>query len=408
MYRFNLSAPGTVFLCGDPNRFDKICIAASLNKCTKLSFSSFPQARMRTDFIRINFSDIQLDIKIPMRLFFMQLFREAKNNKCNVAELNETVKKFVLTSISCFYDKSNDAHKSSLHTFFFLLVLIAIIERINITSSFIVNLSTKLPIGEGLGSSASFAVCLAACFVRWSLLQKGIVVYEFRKHDLENILQYAQYCDFFIYNSSTEIATMISTYGRIQVFGEREVSESTLKSFPNLPSMKILLVFSNVCHHKTTIKLLSERRVQMEALGYSSSGVSTLIDFILNSIELMSTKFIHTLDIIDEKMSESKKHESSQSVDLGDNYKTLLDIIHMNQGLLKALDVSHPNMDIICAIARSFSFAGNLASKGGGGYAFILLLNDMGENIQKLITMLKSHDFSAEEVTINCCGITVE
>ncbi|KYN40682.1 Mevalonate kinase [Trachymyrmex septentrionalis] len=401
MYRFNLSAPGTILLCGEPNRHNNTCIAASLDMRTTLTFSSFPSAVVRIEFIEIDFSSIELHVKIPLRQFYIHFYGKNYNNMFSCVTVHETVKNFIssMTDYYGIYEPSNRAHQLSLQAFFFLLILISRKEHINISASFIVKLSTELPIGEGLGSSASFAVCLAACFWRWSLLQKGTVLYEFGKQDLLKILNYAQDCDSIIYNSSTKIDTIISTYGMIKIFDGEVINTPTSKSFSNLPGMKILLVFSNIKQKKK-----SKKSMKIEEL----KNPHLLIDFILNSIEIMSTMFIYVLDIIDIKIYNCSKKNDSQSINITDDYKILMDIIHMHQGLLKTLSMSHPNLDIICAIARSFSFAGKLASKGEGGYAFILLPNSTDEAIHDLITILESYNFPAKIATLNCSGIRVE
>ena len=49
-----------------------------------------------------------------------------------------------------------------------------------------------------------------------------------------------------------------------------------------------------------------------------------LIDFILNSIEIMSTMFIYVLDIIDIKIYNCLKKNDSQSINITDDYKILM------------------------------------------------------------------------------------
>jgi len=255
-------------------------------------------------------------VKIPLRQFYIHFYGENYNNLFSCVTVHEIVKNFItsMTDYNGIYEPSNQTHQLSLQAFFFLLILISGKEHINISSSFIVKLSTELPIGDGLGSSASFAVCLAACFWRWSLLQKGIVLYEFGKQDLLKISNYAQNCDSIIYNSSTNIDTIISTYGMIKIFDKESISTLTSKSFSNLPGMKILLVFSNVKKTK------SKKNMKIEALKNSH----LLIDFILNSIEVISSKFIYVLDIIDVKIYNRLKKNDSQFVNITDNCKTLL------------------------------------------------------------------------------------
>ncbi|KAG5325586.1 KIME kinase, partial [Pseudoatta argentina] len=404
MYRFNLSAPGTMFLCGEPNRRNKTCIAASLDMRTTLTFSSFPSRVVVIEFIGINFPSIQLNVKIPLRQLFIHFYGKHYRKWTRVT-LHETVKNFVtsMTDYEGTYESSNQTHQLSLQAFFFLLVLISQKERIIITASFIVKLSTELPIGEGLGSSASFAVCLAACFWRWHLLQKGNVVYEFSTQDLLKISNYAQNCESSIYNSSTCIDTIISTYGMIKIFDGGITSTPRSKFFSNIPCIKILLVFSNVDQETK-----SEKSMKIISVKNSYS----FLDSILKSIEVMSTTIISVLDIINTKICNNLKKINRLSdcplIDITDDYKILMDVIHMNQGLLKSLGMSHPNLDIICAIARKFLFAAKLAGKSGSRCAFILLPRATSEDILDLITEFESFNFSTKVATLNCNGIRVE
>ncbi|KYN13052.1 hypothetical protein ALC57_14734, partial [Trachymyrmex cornetzi] len=81
----------------------------------------------------------------------------------------------------------------------------------------------------------------------------------------------------------------------------------------------------------------------------------------------------------------------------------------VNQGLLCAMGMSHPNLDIICIIERDFSLGGKITNNGGDGYAFILLLpNSTNEFIQELIKTFESHNFLAKIVTLNCNGLRIE
>lgn len=84
-------------------------------------------------------------------------------------------------------------------------------------------------------------------------------------------------------------------------------------------------------------------------------------------------------------------------------------LIQLNQGLLRALGMSHPNLEIICAIAKKFSLAGKLMCNGGGGYAIILLLpNTTDELINQLLNELKCHNFSIKITKLNCSGVRIE
>ncbi|XP_018340339.1 PREDICTED: mevalonate kinase-like [Trachymyrmex septentrionalis] len=397
MYRFKVSAPGTVLLCGE---YNKSCAAADLDMRTVLTFSSFPTEVVRKDFIEIKFSSIRLHMKIPLRIFLLHFFQENYDWTRNPRQVFESVKNFIefLTGFPGNYDLDNRAHQLSLEAFFFLLVTISYEKNIIINSSFVVEISSELPIGEGLGSSASFVVCLAACFFRWNLLQKGTVRYIFNPIDLIYIMKYASACESFVYNSSNLFKVRISTNGTLQVFEEEN---RMVHFFSDLPSMKILLVFSNVSQK------IEQNKVEIKVKKHLSSSV----DSILNSIETISKKFIQTLKEIKTEMLSLRQQEIFEinSVGLINYYKNLMDLIHINQGLLRALGTSHPNLDIICTIARDFSLGAKIAANRKSGYVFTLLLaSTSDEYIQDLIKIFESHNFTAKIVSLNCSGVRIE
>lgn len=247
MFKFNVSAPGRVFLCGDPVNYKKMCIAASLNMRTTLAFSSIlPPGHPY--FIELNFSSITLHMRISLRTFYMHF---GKNYDYILADatLHETVRNFVgsLKEQTGTYQPDNRAHRLSLEAFFFLLLRISYERNIKIETSFKVIITSELAIGEGLGSSASFAACLAACFYRWALLQQGDVVYIFSDEQLIDISKYVQTCDRTIYNSPSAIDSMVAVYGSMLMF-EKEL---LINMYCDMPNIKILLVFSNVSQRTT-------------------------------------------------------------------------------------------------------------------------------------------------------------
>ncbi|XP_011639914.1 mevalonate kinase-like [Pogonomyrmex barbatus] len=372
MYKFNISAPATVFLHGDfMENYDKTSIAAGLNIRTKLTFSSLPPNAVKVDFIELNFSRIKLHIKIPLTTYLQHF------NQIESAEFIEEIQVFrkIQTFVNSLvidcdtYDYNNLEHFLSLQAFFFLLVLIAHRDSIKITASFVVKISSELPIGNGLGSSASFAVCLAACFWRWSLLQKGKCIYEFDERDRLKIGYYSDICDDFIFNSSTRINVNVSVNGSISIYNNGCLT----KTYDDFPSIKILLVSSNV-------KQESVQNRQFDIMRDSCS----IINPILDNINVLSNIAVDYLQSIGGRVIPQ-------------------DLILLNQGLLNALGASHPYVDIICAIAQNYSLRGKMTYRGRCGYVFIVLPpNFMDNDLFRLINELESYNFSA--TVTNLCG----
>ncbi|KAG5310717.1 KIME kinase, partial [Acromyrmex insinuator] len=388
MYRFTVSAPGTVVLCGERKQ---TCVAASLDMRTVLKFSSFPTNVVRQDFMEIKISSIGLRMKIPLRVFLLHFYGINYCEALDDFKLFESVKSFTtfLSGFSGNYDPNNHAHRLSVQAFIFLLVLISCKNGIVIKSSFVVKVLSELPIDEDLGCSSSFVVCLAACFRRWYLLQQGTVRYIFNAEDFSYIMKYAYSCKQIVYNSCNIINIAISTGGKIRVFkGALEMANIFFRE----RSMKILLVFSNIIETSMKIK----------------ECLSSTTDFILHTLEILSNKFIEILKRIDDVIDLQPNVIESNSDCLINYYKDLANLININEGLLRALGTSPSNIDIICAFARNFSFGGKIATSGSR-YAFILLLpNTSDELIQHLITILESHGFLAKITSLNCSGVRVQ
>ncbi|KAL6263798.1 hypothetical protein P5V15_003881 [Pogonomyrmex californicus] len=395
MYRFNISAPGVVFLNGDPiPKYNQTAIAAGLNMRTKLTFSSVLPNAVKKNFIELNFPNIQLHMKIPLLAYF-HLFNIIKSTNKDLTICRE-VRKFVSTLVyTGMYNSDNRDHFSSLQAFFSLLVLIAHRHSINITTSFVVEISSELPIGEGLGSSASFLVCLATCFLRWSLLQKGISSYEFDSEERLRIMHYCSICEGFIFHSSSSISISVCIKGAIVIYGKTTEGLYVDWIYHDYPSIKILLVCSNA-----KWKIVQNRKFDIIRHLYS------FIQPIMNIIDELSKTFVEMLSNwkIDQDMRKLFQNvDELEPSKLKDHYEKLLDLILLNQGLLSALGASHPFVDIICAIAQNYSLRGKMTYRGRCGYVFIVLPpNFMDNDLSRLIIELESYDFSA--TVTNLCG----
>ncbi|KAL6259743.1 hypothetical protein P5V15_009657 [Pogonomyrmex californicus] len=389
MYKFNISAPGRVFLCGERSEnVKKMCVAASLNMRTKLAFTSLSPTAMSTNIIKFEFSTIALHVKISLDTFYENFL----DCKLTGNRLHEEIKEFIDLSseeIIGTYDPNNHEHQFALQTFLYLLIIIGNREKIRINSSFVVKLSTELAIGEGLGSSTSFVVCLTACFLRWSLLQRGFIVYNFGEQELLKICDHAHLCERIIFGSTFLIDTVVSVYGSIAAFQGNVM----LHTCSPLPSMKILLVSSNIKQRTITQAVIDETK-----------KMRSFVEPIMNSTNIMSSISIRVFNEIKKYMCKLKITDSrdlSHLIPL-DSCKMISKLIHMNQGLLCALGMSHPSLDFVCAIARKFSLAGKVAGSKGG-FAFIFLLpNNTNNHISQVSNELRRHNFHA--VVTSLCG----
>lgn len=292
MIQFEISAPGKVILYGEHAVvYGKTALAASLNLRTKLKFSE-----LNSNVIEIDFPCIDLYLKISLDEV-LEYFQPSYSFNENTDRLLEQVERFV--SLQKFTYDGRRQDKLSLQAIIYLLVYIAYEEQIQI-KSFSISLNTELTISSGLGSSASFAVCLAGCFLHWARLLKGDVHDTFDKDDLEKISKYALSCERIMHGSPSGIDNSVCTYGGIIEFRRGE----PINVLSNMPNLKILLVNTKVPRNT---KDLVERVVKLR------QSYPAVIDSIFDSIDAVSKTAVQILDEIydaqtinDEALLESK------------------------------------------------------------------------------------------------------
>ncbi|XP_043786247.1 mevalonate kinase isoform X2 [Apis laboriosa] len=226
MIQFKVSAPGKVILFGEHAVvYGKTAVAASIDLRTVLNFTELPEAEQ---VVKICFSKVNLFITIPLQQI-QNFFFINKNVEFieNYEIFYNKIKEFV-----CIVSYANFQQKLSLEAFFYTLIYIAQKEEMEI-KPFQIQLNTELAINSGLGSSASFAVCLAACFVHWSYLQKNIYkVFDFSTLDI--ISKYALNCERIMHGNPSGIDNCICTYGSIIEFKKDNISKEAVKIIQKL------------------------------------------------------------------------------------------------------------------------------------------------------------------------------
>ncbi|XP_018310036.1 mevalonate kinase [Mycetomoellerius zeteki] len=397
MIKFEVSAPGKIILFGEHAVvYGKTAVATSLNLRTIIKFTELRKSQDLKNIIKIEFPDIKLFFNLPFYVFQNYFFNDnfnyplVKENN----QLHSCVSDF-LDSIENLTDKSNDEiitekQKLSLRAFFYLLVYIAYEERINIKeTSFHVHLATELKVGTGLGSSASFAVCLAACFLHWSLLQKGNH-FTFNMEELDKISKYALNCEKIMHESPSGIDNSVCTYGSVIKFQQKELVDM----LPHMSNLKILLVNSNITR---------STKDQVKRAAHLKNLYPEIITPVLDSIDALSQ---NAWEILTEMSNNADKATESME---NDWFEKLSVLIHTNQGLLIALDVSHPTLETICAMAWTHSYAGKLTGAGGGGYAYILLpSNTESESINLFSQQLEEKGFDVTMTSLGGSGVKIE
>jgi len=177
MIQFQISAPASASLFGEHT---SNIIKASIDLRTTLNF----QELNCSNNIEINFPQINLFHKIPLQKF-LNLY-----DKC-VEDMRGLYFHVTMLTWSRFRD-----NKRFLQIFYHLLVRIMYKQQIARAEikTFRIDLFTNLPMDEKFACLSSLKVCLAACFLHWARLQKGIQN-TFDDIDLHRICTYATQCE---------------------------------------------------------------------------------------------------------------------------------------------------------------------------------------------------------------------
>ncbi|OAD53412.1 Mevalonate kinase [Eufriesea mexicana] len=380
MIQFKVSAPGKVILFGEHAVVHgKTAIAASIDLRTVLNFTELPEEE---EIIKICFPKVNLFMSISLQQI-QNFFFTNKNTEHieNYDIFYSKVKEFV-----CIINYTNLQQKLSLEAFFYLFIFITQVEKIKV-KPFEIQLNTELTLNSGLGSSGSFAVCLAACFLHWSCLQKNIYkIFDYSTLDV--ISKYALSCERIMHGNPSGIDNFVSTYGSIIEFKKGDYA----KPINNVHTMKILLVDTRV---NRSTKALVEKLLELK------SKYPVIIDLIMDSIDNISKEAI-------EIIKKLKPLSNTDDEAFSEEYRQLMILINMNQGLLATCQVSHPSLDRICAEAQNYALAAKLTGAGGGGHAYILLLpNTQPETISSISRKLIADGFIIKLTTLGGPGVQI-
>ena len=279
MIEFKVSAPGKVILFGEHAVvYGKTAVAASLALRTQLEFKELPHG---TDYISLSMPKINLTQNIPIQQISDFFFNESSPKSSSGHEqFHKHVQKFVEQ-----IGFSTVSQKQGLEAFFYLLICISQIESITV-KPFQLRLDTALSISSGLGSSASYAVCLATCFYHLSRLQRNIRT-SLDETQLREISAYALDCERIMHGTPSGIDNTICTFGSIIEYrkGDRLIPIYGAKI------MRVLLVDTRVPRSTKAL---------VESLAQLKSKYPHIFEPVLESIDNVSKEALAVIRKIQE------------------------------------------------------------------------------------------------------------
>ncbi|KAF2098623.1 mevalonate kinase [Rhizodiscina lignyota] len=355
---FMVSAPGKVIVYGEHAVVHgKAAIAASVNLRSYLHVT-FLHKTDRT--VSLRFPDISLEHTwniddLPWAAFAAPAKKKYYYDLVTSLDpdLVDAIEPHVLSVSPKVPEHVRKIHQSSAKAFLYLFLSLGS-QR---SPPCVYTLRSTIPIGAGLGSSASISTCLACALLLQIRALSG-------PHDdqpseecalqVERINRWAFVGELCIHGNPSGVDNTVSCGGKAALFQRKDYSKppsvQRLGDFPQLP---LLLV--NTKQSRSTA-------VEVAKVGTLKKAHPKIADHILSAINDI-TESVHALI-------------SQEGFDKDDpeNLRQLGELAAINHGLLVSLGVSHPKLERIRALIDHAGLGWTkLTGAGGGGCAIVIL-----------------------------------
>ncbi|PUZ56750.1 hypothetical protein GQ55_5G359900 [Panicum hallii var. hallii] len=249
--------------------------------------------------------------------------------------------------------------------------------------------TSDLPIGAGLGSSAAFCVSMSGALLtaagavgvaggsgdeEWEL---------FGKDDLELVNQWAFQGEKIIHGKPSGIDNSVSTFGSMIKFKKGELTNLKSRN-----PVKMLITDTRVGRNtKALLAGVSERASRHpDAMASVFNAVNSISEELSSVVELAAEDEI-AITTREDKLAE---------------------LMEMNQGLLQCMGVSHSSIETVLRTTLKYSLVSKLTGAGGGGCVLTLTPTLSAHTVlEKVATELESHGFRCFKVEVGGRGLQV-
>ncbi|RMC05835.1 hypothetical protein DUI87_17378 [Hirundo rustica rustica] len=260
----------------------------------------------------------------------------------------------------------------SLATLAFLYMCLAISAKYGDVPSLDILVWSELPTGAGLGSSAAYAVCLAAallmvCGAISCPLREGESTARWTEEELALINSWAFRGEQVIHGNPSGVDNAVGTWGRV-------------------PTLRILL---------TNTKVPRSTKVLVAGVKEKILKFPAIMNPVLDSIDAISQECQSVLEAM--PANPSPEH-----------YPVLEEFFDINQHHLNVLGVGHPSLDRLCQVTASHCLHSKLTGAGGGGCGITLLPPDTSpQAVEAAKQDLCACGFECWETKIGAPGVTL-
>lgn len=247
--------------------------------------------------------------------------------------------------------------------------------------------TSELPLGAGLGSSASFCVAMSAALLALSdsvSLDMGHQGWlKFGDTELDLLNKWAFEGEKIIHGKPSGIDNTVSTYGNMIKF-----KSGSLTRMKTIMPLKMLITNTKVGRNtKALVAGVSERTLRHP----------DAMHFVFNAV-----------DSISNELSSVIQSPISDALSITEKEEKLEELMEMNQGLLQCMGVSHASIETVIRTTLKYKLASKLTGAGGGGCVLTLLPTLLsGVVLEKVTTELEACGFQCLTAAIGGIGVEI-
>ncbi|KGL89465.1 Mevalonate kinase [Charadrius vociferus] len=274
----------------------------------------------------------------------------------------------------------------SLATLAFLYMCLAISAKYGDVLSVDILVWSELPTGAGLGSSAAYAVCLAAalltaCGAISCPLKEGESTARWTEEELTLINSWAFQGERVIHGNPSGVDNAVGTWG-----GALRYQSGKITPLKRVPTLRILL---------TNTKVPRSTKVLVAGVKEKILKFPAIMNPVLDSIDAISQECQSVLEAMPANPSP-------------EYYPVLEELFDINQHHLNVIGVGHPSLDRLCRVTASHGLHSKLTGAGGGGCGITLLRPDTSPlAVEAAKRDLCACGFECWETNIGAPGVTL-
>ncbi|EKM78669.1 hypothetical protein AGABI1DRAFT_41416 [Agaricus bisporus var. burnettii JB137-S8] len=243
-----------------------------------------------------------------------------------------------------------------------------------------------LPVGAGLGSSASFSACAATAIL---LIHQRVSIPELPtpSNPATEVNRWAFISEKILHGNPSGVDNSVAVYGGALGY--------TRPGFIRKSGMEPILGFKSLKFLLTNSKVPRDTKKLVAGVGEKMTNEPELVNGILEAIQTIT--------------DEARRVLADPEITRETLLQALSALINENHGHLVTLGVSHPSLELIRSrTADPYGLSTKLTGAGGGGCAVTLLPDDFKpEDLQKLVDELIRENFEPYITSVGGSGMGI-